>query len=137
MSFVLDASVALAWCFSDEETPESISLLDKLETETAFVPAIWSLELGNILVAAERRKRISYAKVSQFLELINSLNIQTDSETSNRAFHEILSLAYSEKLTTYDASYLELAMRLGLPLATKDMQLAKAAKQLGVRVISV
>lgn len=137
MSFVLDASVALAWCFSDEETLESVKLLESLETQNAFVPAIWPLELGNILVSAERRKRISYAKISQFLELINHLNIQVDSETSYRAFHKTLSLAYAEQLTTYDASYLELAMRLGIPLATKDMQLLNVAEKLGVQIISV
>lgn len=137
MSLVLDASVALTWCFADEATSKSVALLNKLETELAYVPAIWSLELGNILVTAERHKRISYANISQFIELISNLNIQVDSETDNRAFHETLTLAHSEKLTTYDASYLELAMRLGMQLATKDAQLAKAAKRLGVEIINI
>lgn len=137
MSFVLDASVALAWCFSDEETPQSISLLEKLEAEKAFVPSIWPLEISNILVSAERRKRISFAKITQFLELIQNLPIKIDNETCSRAFHETFSLAYTKQLTTYDASYLELAMRLGMPLATKDIQLLKVAKNLGVKVIAV
>jgi predicted nucleic acid-binding protein len=135
MNFVLDASIALTWCFADEATPPTLSLLDKLQTGQAFVPCIWSLELGNILISAERRKRITYAEIVKFIELITNLNIQTDSETSDRALHEILSLAYAEQLTTYDASYLELAMRKGLALATKDSQLAKVAKRLGIELL--
>jgi predicted nucleic acid-binding protein len=133
--FVLDASIALAWCFSDEASPLTTSLLEKLENQSAFVPQIWTLELGNILVGAERRKRITYAKISEFISLLNNLNINVDLETADRAFHEILALAHSEKLTTYDAAYLELAMRLGLPLATKDKELKSAAKRLGVELL--
>lgn len=136
MSFVLDASIALAWCFSDEATPATISLLERLESESAFVPELWSLEVANILIAAERRKRISYAKMTEFLSLLENLNIQVDNETSLRGFREILFLAHSEGLTTYDAAYLELAMRLGIPLATKDTQLHNVAKHLGVKIIS-
>lgn len=80
------------------------------------------------------KKRISFAKITEFLALIENLDIQVDNETSARSFREILSLAHSEKLTTYDAAYLELAMRLGLPLATKDKQLSDAALRLGVRL---
>lgn len=132
MGFVLDASVALGWCFSDEAWPSSAALLATLETEKAYVPQIWALEMGNILVAAERKKRISFAKISEFLSLLEDLDIQVDHETSSRGFREIISLAHSEKLTTYDASYLELAMRLGLPLATRDAELQRAAERLGV-----
>jgi predicted nucleic acid-binding protein len=137
MSFVLDASVALAWCFSDETTPAALELLEKLAFESAFVPEHWALEVGNILIAAERRKRISYAKTIEFLTLLENLNIQIDDETAIRGFREILSLSYSEGLTTYDAAYLELAMRLGVPLATKDMQLQKAAAHVGITIFSV
>src|SRR5262249_22935678 len=113
-----------------------VALLEKLESEQAYTPELWPLEVGNILVNVCHRKRISYAKISEFLALLENLNIQIDKETSLRSFTEILSLAYSEKLTTYDAAYLELAMRLGLPLATKDSKLAKTAAKLGVKVIS-
>jgi len=136
MSFVLDASIALSWCFSDESTAVTKLLLEKLETEDAFVPGLWFLEIGNILISAERKKRISYAKVNEFLSLIGDLNIQVDQESNDRAFQKIISLAYSEKITTYDASYLELAMRLGVPLATKDRQLYEAALGLGVKVFT-
>lgn len=135
MSFVLDASVTLAWCFADESTAETIALLETLETKSAYVPQLWSLEVGNILIAAERRQRISYANIAEFLALLESLTIKVDENTALRGFHEILSCAYSAKLTTYEAAYLELAMRLGLPLATKDIQLQKAAKIMGVQLI--
>jgi predicted nucleic acid-binding protein len=137
MSFVLDASIALAWCFHDEATPATTKLLEKLETTVAFVPALWSLEVGNVLVMAERRKRITYAGITQFLSMLANLNIHVDEEMAKNGFQEILPLAYSEKLTTYDAAYLELAMRRGEPLASKDTQLCKAAARLGVKIISV
>jgi predicted nucleic acid-binding protein len=133
--FVLDASIALSWCFADEANKTTAQLLDRVATETAIAPAIWPLELGNVLIGAERKKRITHAEVSEFVELIQKLNIEIDSETAARSFHDILSLAHSEKLTTYDAAYLELAMRKGLPLATKDLQLKNAAKNLGVHII--
>ena len=133
MNFVLDASITLAWCFSDEATPLTNRLLDQLEIDSAFVPELWSLEVANILISAERKKRISYAKIAEFVSILGSLNIQVDKETANRGFREILSLAHAEGLTTYDAAYLELALRLGIPLATKDNQLLKAAKKLGVK----
>jgi len=135
MDFVLDASIALTWCFSDEATPSTMALLERLEFESAIVPGLWTLEVGNILIAAEKRKRINYAGITEFLTLLESLNIETDIETSARGFRDILSLSHSEKLTTYDAAYLELAMRLGLPLATKDNELQRAAKRVGVKII--
>lgn len=134
MSFVLDASITLAWCFQDEATPVTIALLEKLSTEEAFVPALWSLEIGNILLMTQRKKRISPANAAEFINLLEALNIQIDYHMATRRFYEILSLATAQNLTTYDAAYLELAMRLGLPLATKDIQLQNAANRLGVIV---
>jgi predicted nucleic acid-binding protein len=135
MNFVLDASIALSWCFEDENTPATDKLLIRLENETAFVPTIWTLEIGNILVVAERKKRITYADILKFIGLLDKLNIQVDNEAAFRGFHDILPLAHIEKLTTYDAAYLELAMRKGLSLASKDLQLRKVASKLGVDVI--
>lgn len=137
MSYILDASVTLAWCFSDEATPETVTLLNRLESEIAFVPTLWSLEVGNILVNAERYKRITYAQISEFITLLGSINIRVDTETATRGFHEIIILAHAEKLTTYDAAYLELAMRLGLPLATKDKQMRQVATRLGLELINI
>lgn len=135
MNFVLDASITLAWCFSDETTPATTALLERLEFESAIVPDLWPLEVGNILIAAEKRKRISYADIKEFLTLLENLNIEIDNETGSRGFHDIILLAHSEKLTTYDAAYLELAMRYGLPLATKDNALIHAANRVGVKII--
>lgn len=134
-AFVLDASIALAWCFHDEATPATGALLERLEDETAVVPALWPLELGNILAATERRGRLTSTRAAEFLALIGGLDIEIDGETATRALRETLALARAESLTTYDASYLELAIRLGLPLATKDSELGRTAARLGVTVI--
>ena len=135
MNFVLDASVTLAWCFKDEQTPETTALLDRLETAQAFVPGLWTLEIGNILLSACKKQRISYANATEFLNLLTVLNIEIDDLTATNGFHDIFLLAHAEKLTTYDAAYLELAMRMGLPLATKDNQLARAALRVGVTLV--
>lgn len=138
MAFVLDASIALAWCFFDEKSVHTDNLLEKLvsEQERVWVPTIWPLEVGNILIGAERRKRISFADIAKFLELLGNLPITIDPETSAKAFHEIIALSYSQKITTYDAAYLELALRRGIPLASKDLALCKAAGGLGVEILS-
>lgn len=137
VEFVLDASVTVAWCFSDESTAQTTALLESLETGKAFVPAIWPLEISNVLLSAQKRQRISYADSVQFLELLQNINIQIDLETVDKSFHEIFSLAHTENLTTYDAAYLELAMRLGIPLATKDRLLQQACTRLGVALSSL
>ena len=136
-AFVLDCSVAVAWLFDDEATPESDALLDRLKDGGAFVPALWRLELGNVLARAERRKRISAAQIVAFLALLDRLPIATDTETESRAFREILALARAERLSTYDAAYLELAMRRGLVLATRDSALVHAARRVGVDTVPV
>jgi predicted nucleic acid-binding protein len=136
-SFVLDASIALSWCFVDEKTPLTDDLLNQIASgkHSVLVPNLWPLEIGNILVNAERRKRISYAQVSECLDMLGSLPIHIDEETAQKSFHEILSLAYAEKITTYDAAYLELALRKRIPLASKDKALCKAAERLGIKTL--
>ncbi|MGD0466340.1 MAG: type II toxin-antitoxin system VapC family toxin [Gammaproteobacteria bacterium] len=136
MGIILDASITLSWCFHDEQTPLTSKILEQLQTKTAFVPNIWPLEIGNILILATRHKRIHYADAIQFIELLNKLNIEVDNETTYKAFQEILALAHSEKLTTYDAAYIELAMRKGAPLASKDRELCKVAERLGIQIYS-
>lgn len=131
--FVLDASVAVAWCFDDESTPAAWGLLDRLRAERGHVPALWELEIANILVGAERRRRITQARAVEFLAILGDLDIRVDPDVPGRAFRDILPLAREQRLTTYDAAYLELAMRLGVPLATKDRALARAAHALRVR----
>ena len=129
---VLDCSVAVSWCFEDEASAETDALLDRVAGEGAVVPALWHLELGNVLIQAERRKRLTAADTTTRLELIADLPITTDDETPVRALREVLTLARAEGLTTYDAAYLELAMRKGLPLATKDRAIIEAAKRIGI-----
>ena len=132
---VLDASVALAWCFKNEATAAADTVLERLATETASVPAIWHLEIANVLVMSERRRRITPANSTEFIALLEALVIVVDEETPSRAFGRVLDLAREERLTAYDAAYLELAMRLGLPLASKDGDLCDAAERLGVSVL--
>lgn len=133
--FVLDCSIAIAWLFEDEATAQTDDLLDKLTDGCAFVPNLWQLELGNVLVQAERRERITAAQISACLELVTRLPIVTDTETDSRAFREILILARTETLTTYDAAYLELAIRRGVPLATQDSKLVRAANRVKVQTL--
>jgi predicted nucleic acid-binding protein len=131
---VLDCSIAVGWCFEDEASAETDALLDRVRDEGAVVPALWHLELGNVLLQAEKRGRIAAGDVTTRLELIAELPITTDHETSARAWRETLSLARAQGLTSHDASYLELAIRRGLPLLTRDRDLAAAAARLGVAV---
>jgi predicted nucleic acid-binding protein len=133
--FVLDASVALAWCFNDESTPAAWALLDRLRNAPAHVPSLWYLEIGNILLGAERRKRITQARSTEFVGILGELDIQVDPDMPGRAFRDVLPLARTQRLTTYDATYLELTMRLGLPLATKDKALREAAVALRIKTL--
>jgi predicted nucleic acid-binding protein len=129
---VVDSSAALTWCFEDEASPESDALFERVRDQGAVVPGLWYLEVANVLLQAERRGRIATADVATRLELIAELPITTDNETTARAWREIIALARGEGLTTYDATYLELAMRRGLPLLTRDQALAAAAERCGV-----
>ena len=133
--FVLDASVALAWCFEDETTTAARQILARLTAEAASVPATWPIEVANVLALAERRRRITPADSAEFIAKLEDVAILVDEETSSRAFGRVLDLAREERLTAYDAAYLELAMRLGVPLASKDADLCNAAQRLGVSVL--
>lgn len=127
--FVVDNSIVMSWCFEDEGNSYAEAVLESLEAGEAFVPAIWPLEVGNVLLVAERKKRLSQASVVRFLTLLGGLPISVEQETPERMLREIVSLAREHGLSTYDASYLDLAMRLDLPLATQDASLVKAAKK--------
>lgn len=132
--FVLDCSVAMTWCFGDETNPYSEAVLQDLADTGAVVPSIWLLEMANVLLVAERRKRISKAQSRRFVELLQTLPIAVDDVSAARAWDGLLSLAREQQLSAYDAAYLELAMREGLPIATLDAALRKAAKRCGVAV---
>lgn len=133
--FVLDCSIAAAWLFEDEAGPETDRLLEQLRGGGAWAPNLWHLEVGNMLIQAERRGRITAAQVTTCLERLSHLPITTDAETPARAFREILTLARAQTLTTYDAAYLELAIRQGAPLATRDNALIRAADAVGVETL--
>jgi predicted nucleic acid-binding protein len=133
--FVLDVSVTLAWHFEDEATPEIWALLERLHDEGGIVPGLWPLEVANVLAVSERRGRSSPTRSAAFVEQLARLPLEIDGETGDRALHETLTLARREALTAYDACYLELAMRRGLPLATTDAALRRAATRLGVALL--
>lgn len=133
--FVLDCSIAVQWCFKDEETPAAYALLDRVWEEAVYVPLLWYIELSNVLLQAERRGRISLPVVTAKLDMLSTVPVRTDPEMTGRAWREILTLARAEKLTTYDATYLELALRKGVALATRDETLREAAKRNGVAVL--
>jgi predicted nucleic acid-binding protein len=132
-AFVLDGSVAVAWCFPDEQAPYPQAVLDSLAAARALVPSLWPLEVGNSLLVGERRRRSTQADTTHWLGFLNSLPISIDDETPSRAWQETLSLARAQNLSVYDAAYLELALRRDLPLASLDERLKAAAVVLGVR----
>lgn len=135
-AFVLDCSATLPWVFADEASPAADALLDQLvQGERTWVPALWHLELGNVLLGAKRRNRIDQAGIEAFLSRLAVYDIAVDDQTMERAWQKTLDLALQHGLSTYDASYLELALRRGLPLATLDRQLATAARASGVPVL--
>jgi len=129
---ILDASVTLAWAFEDEGSTYTELVLETMTTAKAYVPTIWPLEVGNALLVAERRGRLNQADTVQFLSLLWQLPIFVEPERPERMFGEILALAREQRLSSYDATYLHLAMRRGLPLATADEPLRQAAIRAGV-----
>ena len=135
-ALVIDSSAALSWCFEDEASPGTDALFERVRDLGALVPGLWHLEVANVLLQAEKRGRITAGDATMRLDLIAALPITTDSETTARAWREILALARAQGLTTYDAAYLELAIRRGLPLQTKDEALIGAAKRCNVTVPS-
>jgi len=132
VGIVIDASVAACWIFKDEATPATDDLLARVRDAGAVVPALWSWEMANLLIAGIRRARISRADAAGHLFDLALLPIAIDAESSARAGRETFLLAQAHNLTAYDAAYLELAQRTGLDLASKDAELCGAAVALGV-----
>lgn len=135
MQFVLDCSVAISWCLVDENNPTANAILAMMPDAEAFVPGIWSLEIANVLLVAERRNRMTQEQSSEAITLLQSMLIQVDTATDANALGATLTLGRQEGLAAYDAAYLELALRLGLPLATIDQRLALAATRCGVDLV--
>lgn len=135
MALVVDASMTLTWAFEDETTVASQSILERLRGDEAVVPAIWPLEVANALIVGQRRGRMTPVQERRFVQLLRSLRIVVDPTTFDEAFGSVLDLAHDQKLSAYDAAYLDLAIRDGLPLATRDVRLQEAAIRLGVPLI--
>jgi predicted nucleic acid-binding protein len=131
---VLDSSVTLAWFMPDEQNPEANALLDRVIENGAIVPGIWHLEVGNALLSGLRRQRISLVRRMDAFVQLARLPISVDQETTARSWDDTLILADRFQLTLYDASYLELAHRRGLPLASFDRELRTAADQFEVEL---
>lgn len=136
MSLVLDSSMAISWLFEDELTSAGLSVLQLVTASGAIVPSLWRLEVANVLRTAVRRGREDDAFVDRSLNRLSAMPITIDDQTDLQAWSATLALSRSEGLTLYDAAYLELAIRLGLPLATGDRELIAAAQRLGVAVMT-
>ena len=135
-TFVLDNSIVMAWSF-EEANAYADAVLDSLQESRALVPSLWPLEVANSLLVGERRKRINQAESLKWVQILRTLPIAVDEETTQHALTTTLSLAREQALSAYDASYLELAMRHGIPLATSDERLKTAAKMVGVKFYGV
>lgn len=125
MPFVLDASVPACWALQDEEDPRADKAFARIKTDEAVVPSLWWFEIRNILVVNERRKRITQSDTGVFLRDLAALRVRVDWEPQESV---VLRLARNHHLSVYDASYLELALREAIPLATLDAQLTAAAR---------
>ena len=135
MYCVLDCSAALAWVLPGEATEATNALLSVTAEAGAVTSGLWPLEVANVLRAAERRGRISLAERTQAMAILSELPIRIDESTAALAFGPISALAAGRDLTVYDACYLELALRSGLPLASLDRRLCEAAAAAGVKLI--
>ena len=133
--FVVDNSVVMAWCFEDEAGTYTESVLDQLRETQALVPVIWPLEVANVLLVAERRDRMNEAQAAHFAQLLQTLPILVEEADVARILGPVLAVGRAHRLSAYDAAYLELAARHGLPLATRDTRLRKAASNAGVAVL--
>lgn len=135
MAFVVDASLALAWHFEDEGSEATDALLARTIGEPVVVPSHWLGEVANAALVGERRGRATIEQTARFRGRLAGIAVETDDAPRGHMFERILPLARAHGLTVYDALYLELAERRGLPLATLDRDLARAARQVGVTVL--
>ena len=133
---VIDNSVVMSWCFADKANQYADDVLESLKFVRAIVPCIWPLEVGNVMVIAERRGRLKYGDCVQFWELLAELPIDIDQNLSEKIIRNIYTLAREAQLSTYDASYLELALRKNLSLATLDKALLRACEQFNVPIFN-
>lgn len=137
MSFVVDNSIAMTWCFDDEATDATDAVLERVLSSGAMAPALWPLEATNVLLACERRKRITAHKRKEQIAFLRALPITLDLHTHSACWDAITALASAYQLSVYDAAYLELAQRESVTLATLDTALVRAAKKAGVKLLRV
>ena len=140
MSFVLDASVALLWLVP-QTNPEGVGYADMvlraLRDTQAVVPSLFGLEIANVIAKVEGKAIVTEADSQRFVALLGQLDIAADPKTMAHALGDTLNLARRYRLSAYDAAYLELALRTGLPLATLDAELAKAATTAGLSIFAL
>lgn len=132
---VLDADIAIGWCFVDAADGYSDGVLEALKEVTAVVPGHWMLEISNVLLAAQKRSRLTEAEATRFVELLHRLPIEIDGETPQRAADSTRALGRTHGLSAYEAAYLELAIRRGAPLATRNPGLQSAARRAGAMLV--
>jgi predicted nucleic acid-binding protein len=135
MPIVLDSSIAMALVMDDEDLPGADAFLDRLARERAIAPAHWELEVANALISAARRGRMPFDQCRARFDLARLFPIELELRDGDGALERTIDVSLALSLTVYDAAYLELAMRLSLPLATLDGPLAKAARAEGIEVI--
>lgn len=140
MIFVLDNSVTMRWFFEDG-SPSDLAYADEVLAEInhsgCVVPVTWGLEVANVLVRAETKTEVAATRSGAFIGMLQGMNIEVDEDTFARALSDTLQLSRTHKLSSYDASYLELALRRRVPLATLDDDLRKAAKKAGVKILKI
>lgn len=134
---VLDASVALGWCFPDEDSDYADGVLVAMEGKIIVVPPIWPVEITNALLVGERRKRIHQPEVRRFVDLLAGLDIIEDRQSLADTLGNVLPLAREYDLSAYDAAYLDVAVRHRAPLATLDAALQKAGRDAGIEIYKV
>jgi predicted nucleic acid-binding protein len=136
VTFVLDNSVAMRWCFEGAAHPYADSILQQLAAgDDALVPVLWFYEASAVLARAQSRGLLAAVKANEFIVELQALNTHADEESAARIFSDVHRLAVAGRLTSYDAAYLELALRRNLPLATLDDDLIRASRLAGVAVI--
>lgn len=133
MPFVLDASICAVWALTDESDPLADYVMARLAQEPAIVPALWWFEVRNVLIVSERRKRLTSDGSQEFLKFLAGFPIWSDEEPDEDA---IFGFARRHQLSFYDATYLEIAHRKGLPLATLDKALRMAAEAAGISLLA-
>jgi predicted nucleic acid-binding protein len=132
MNFVLDCSVTMAWLLEDQADSYTDSVLDSLQKRSALTPVLWSYEVANVLVTAEKKRIVSHSQAARFLELLRNLNISIQALHDLKHDEMLVDVGRAYSLTAYDGAYLKLALNRGLPLATRDAALRQACTKAGV-----